>query len=892
MTDKANRVTGYFHDALGRRFATVFPDGSTMTNYFDALGRVIATTDERGNPTWFGYDERGMRVSLTNALGEVTRFDYDENGNQVAMIDALGRTNRYELDVLNRRVAVVLPDGTRSVTAFDDVGRRIAQTDQSTNTTAFAYDARGLLLAVTNALGHVTRYEYDEQGRQVTQIDALNRPTRYEYDRLGRRTKRTLPLNQIETYAYNAAGNLTAKTDFNGRTTTYTHDSLNRLTARVPDPAFSAPLVTFAYNGLGLRTNMTDASGMTTYRYDNRNRLVEKATPQGTLLYAYDAHGNVTNISSTTPDGVRLSYGYDTLNHLGLLADPHAGTTTYSYDPVGNLSGYLLPNDVLNLYAYDSLNRLTNLTARRFLNTLANYAYTVNPSGHRATATETLIRNPLNPAPYTISRLYHYDATYRLTNETIGAPQLSTPATLNYSYDTVGNRVDLLSTLAEIPSTSYGYDLNDRLTSDTYDNNGNTLTAPGFGMAQPDRYDFENRLIERTVSGKTVTITYDGDGNRVAKTVTTSTNTVTTLFLVDTLNPTGYAQVLEEHVSTDSQPFALNHVYGFGHTLLSQDQLLNGVWTVRYHGLDGHGNTRYLTDLIGDITDTYDFDAFGNLIAATGSISNNFLFTSEQSDPDLGLYFLRARYLDPATDRFWTIDELDGAQADPISLHKYLYADANPVSKIDPTGHASLAEQQFTSGFMGEMQVLFRTVSNIYRAYDKASSLVETVNTIYGIAKIISSGGVTAAIDASLQGINQKVWKFSVSQVIDSFERNASRILYTGFPEWAPKLFQMKLKGTRTDSYDIYMPNPFGTGSSLPAPTGLKINDIPVRLRFGGTGSGRILGAGITVRGGGGGHPIQFFRMDVGLSHPRPLKPDEIAMWDDPPFFSYHVRRF
>jgi YD repeat-containing protein len=254
------------------------------------------------------------------------------------MLDALGRTNRYELDALNRRVAMVYPDGTRSVTTFDATGRRVAQTDQSTNTTAFAYDARGLLLAVTNALGHVTRYEYDEQGRQVTQIDALNRATRYDYDRLGRRIKRTLPLNQIETYVYNAVGNMTAKTDFNGRTTTYTHDSLNRLTARVPDASFAAPPVTFAYNQLGLRTNMTDSSGVTAYRYDIRNRLVEKSTPQGTLLYAYDAHGNVTNISSTTPDGVRLSYAYDALNRLGLVADPHAGNSTYSYDPVGNLA--------------------------------------------------------------------------------------------------------------------------------------------------------------------------------------------------------------------------------------------------------------------------------------------------------------------------------------------------------------------------------------------------------------------------------------------------------------------------------------------------------------------------------------------------------------------------
>jgi hypothetical protein len=40
------------------------------------------------------------------------------------------------------------------------------------------------------------------------------------------------------------------------------------------------------------------------------------------------------------------------------------------------------------------------------------------------------------------------------------------------------------------------------------------------------------------------------------------------------------------------------------------------------------------------------------------------------------------------------------------------------------------------------------------------------------------------------------------------------------------------------------------------------------------------------------GQPIQFFRMDVDLSHERNLHDNEIAIWDDPPFFSYHVNRF
>jgi len=143
---------------------------------------------------------------------------------------------------------------------------------------------------------------------------------------------------------------------------------------------------------------------------------------------------------------------------------------------------------------------------------------------------------------------------------------------------------------------------------------------------------------------------------------------------------------MEERVSIDSQPATLNRVYTFGHALLSQDQLLNGTWTVSYHCMDGHGNTRFLTSQLGDITDTYDYDAFGNLIALTGSTPNNFLFTTEQFDPDLGLYFLRARYQDTTTGRFWTVDGFEGFNTDPESLHKYVYVKNNPTEFTDPSG--------------------------------------------------------------------------------------------------------------------------------------------------------------------------------------------------------------
>jgi hypothetical protein len=116
----------------------------------------------------------------------------------------------------------------------------------------------------------------------------------------------------------------------------------------------------------------------------------------------------------------------------------------------------------------------------------------------------------------------------------------------------VGNRKQIASTLAPVPAGLWNYDANDRFTAgDTYDANGNTVSSGGIANV----YDFENHLIQKAG----VSIVYDGRGsgfvltnpelkisNRVQKTVAG----VTTKYLVDTQNPTGYAQVVLETISS------------------------------------------------------------------------------------------------------------------------------------------------------------------------------------------------------------------------------------------------------------------------------------------------------------------------------------------------------
>src|SRR5271169_1845826 len=101
---------------------------------------------------------------------------------------------------------------------------------------------------------------------------------------------------------------------------------------------------------------------------------------------------------------------------------------------------------------------------------------------------------------------------------------------------------------------------------------------------------------------------------------------------------------------------------------------------------DCHSRVRALTDTTGTVTDTYDYDAFGNLIHQTGTTYNNYLFAGEQFDPDLGLYYNRARYLNTGTGRFWSMDMFDGDSQAPKSLHKYVYAGDDAVNQKDPSG--------------------------------------------------------------------------------------------------------------------------------------------------------------------------------------------------------------
>lgn len=489
-------------------------------------------------------------------------------------------------------------------------------------------------------------------------------------------TTEPIALTSLQVYyQYDAAGNVRAKIAADGSMILYQYDVDGQLVRIVyPDGA----TVVYAYDSRGRRTEMTDAWGTTKYTYDIHDRLVSLSDAQKeTIRYEYDVLGNVTGIQY--PDGSRVEYTYNALDQLIGVIDG-ASTTTYRYDAAGRVIERSLPNGILTHYAYDASNHVIDIThTTPSRQVLLSLEYTLDAIGQRTQVTQT------NSSGQALVTNYAYDSLGRLS-------QVNYPdgETVSYTYDRVGNRQSMTTSAGE---TTYEYNAENRLvlithpngdkTEFRYDDRGNLIQ-----QRAPDRdvhyaYDHENQLVHYDDGHTRVEYAYDGDGNRVAKTVDGMQTTYTNH--VDGPIP---------HVLTeDSAGTSIR--YTGGHQLLSQIDL--GTGTVLYPLKDALGSTIALADQESNLVASYQYDAFGAIRSSEGQ-SPSYGFAGERYDPESGLIYLRARYYDPALGRLMSIDPLPGTILNPQTQNGYTYANNNPVNLADPLGLQSSDEYTIPRG--------------------------------------------------------------------------------------------------------------------------------------------------------------------------------------------------
>jgi RHS repeat-associated protein len=568
-------------DAAGRPLTAVDPNGLTTQLRYDPRGRLLSLARSDGTSTrttTYAYDPAGNLTAITPPDGTPLGFVYDAANRLIGLRDAHGNRLDYTLDAHGNRLREQVTDahGVLRRTrwrVYDKLGRLSERSDAQHQTTTFAYDANGNLTRQTDArrnpTGHaydaldrrvltrdahrgLTTFSYDRQDHLLSLTDPNGLTTTYTYDGLGNRLSQASPDTGLTTYTYDAAGNRSSQTDARGVTLTSTYDALNRLTGiHYPDPSLN---VSFFYDegvhGIGRLTHMRDAQGSTTYRYNAFGQLLSVSRTRATLTtvfrYSYDAAGRLARL--TYPSGYRILYRYDELGQLSelTLESPDANrqplASNLHYLPFGPLQALDYGNGLSLQRGFDQDYRLITQDMPGVL----HEGYQRDAVGNLTAWADRLDSGR--------DQGFDYDALNRLIHASGRYGELS------FAYDPTGNRTRFTQDRA---TDTYQYALDShRLLAilghqpetRSYDAVGNTLQR---GL---DRYDYDatNRPVRYTRAGQVAEYAYNGQGERVSKTV----NGLTTHFRY---SPDGqllgeYAHdgnPLREYVYLHGEPLAL-----------------------------------------------------------------------------------------------------------------------------------------------------------------------------------------------------------------------------------------------------------------------------------------------------------------------------------------------
>jgi len=102
-----------------------------------------------------------------------------------------------------------------------------------------------------------------------------------------------------------------------------------------------------------------------------------------------------------------------------------------------------------------------------------------------------------------------------------------------------------------------------------------------------------------------------------------------------------------------------------------------------YYLYDQIGSTRKLVDSSETATDTYQYEAFGNLESSTGSTTNPYQYVGSlgyHKDATSGLLHMGARYYMAEVGAFISPEPL------AVEAHSYVYCGAAPTALVDPSG--------------------------------------------------------------------------------------------------------------------------------------------------------------------------------------------------------------
>lgn len=345
--DARGHISRYEYDDLGRKTATLLPALSGQESFrsivhYDAIGNIVKTSDFNGDNIVYAYDKRDRLISKSYPDGTSTQFGYTLTGQRATVTDSRGMT-QYVYDQRDRLLMRTDPDGTKVSYTYDLAGNRTSVTGQSgtDTTTTYTFDALNRESTVVDAEGGVTRFAYDAVGNLVRTTRANDTVETRGYDVLHRLTflENSNSLATIDSYRYGLGpnGRRESVIENTGRSVKYSYDAMDRLTREaIRDLVLGDRTIDFAYDGVGNRLTRTDSGeGITTFSYDELDRLLTEVHAGNTTNYTYDKNGNTLSRVNETDQAF---YDWDVENRL-IAADTDGDGTvdvrdTYDADGI------------------------------------------------------------------------------------------------------------------------------------------------------------------------------------------------------------------------------------------------------------------------------------------------------------------------------------------------------------------------------------------------------------------------------------------------------------------------------------------------------------------------------------------------------------------------------
>jgi RHS repeat-associated protein len=256
--------------------------------------------------------------------------------------------------------------------------------------------------------------------------------------------------------------------------------------------------------------------------------------------------------------------------------------------------------------------------------------------------------------------------------------------------------------------TSYGVSSDNRLSSDptwtsyTYDAEGNLTKKSKGPSAETWTYGYNERdqivwMEDRATDGGSLLFradfTYDVFGNRIQQVE----SSLTTRFGVDGqdvwVDLDGTNAVVTRYVRPD------------GVDALAARETAAGV--VTWYLTDHLGSVKALMSTAGLVIDRLSYDAFGGKSETVPAVGDRFKYAGYQFDTTAGLYYVQARWYDPATAKWTSEDPIRFAAKD---YNIYRYVGNNATDATDPTGlvlfstaYSAPRLQEFLAEHTGEL---------------------------------------------------------------------------------------------------------------------------------------------------------------------------------------------